>query len=163
MSTYTHKLLVIGSINIDLVGTGENLPLPGETLAGIAFSQTFGGKGANQAAAAARAGAQVDLINPASFQTLEKQLENVPGIGIIRLCFSKVWKLADSLAASSRKQISAGASFKQLPLKEQARRLRYNIPLTILAALEPAGSGRYDNRIADVSPAPCTEPGKSKH
>lgn len=56
------RILVIGSINTDLVGTGKRLPLPGETLNGDRFSRTFGGKGANQAAAAARAGAQVDLI-----------------------------------------------------------------------------------------------------
>lgn len=56
------RILVIGSINIDLVGNGKRLPLPGETLTGNSFSQTFGGKGANQAVAAARAGAQVDLI-----------------------------------------------------------------------------------------------------
>lgn len=59
---HTPRILVIGSINTDLVGTGERLPRPGETLTGTAFSQTFGGKGANQAAAAARAGARVDLI-----------------------------------------------------------------------------------------------------
>lgn len=59
---YTPRILVIGSINTDLVGTGKRLPLPGETINGDSFSSTFGGKGANQAAAAARAGALVDLI-----------------------------------------------------------------------------------------------------
>ncbi|MDC7240587.1 MAG: PfkB family carbohydrate kinase, partial [Spirochaetales bacterium] len=58
----TPSILVIGSINIDLVGTGERLPGPGETLHGTSFLQTFGGKGANQAAAAGRAGAAVDLL-----------------------------------------------------------------------------------------------------
>jgi ribokinase len=56
------SILVIGSINIDLVGTGARLPGPGETLNGTAFSKTFGGKGANQAAAAAKAGADVQLL-----------------------------------------------------------------------------------------------------
>lgn len=56
------SILVIGSINIDLVGTGERIPNPGETLNGTAFCKTFGGKGANQAAAAAKAGALVSLI-----------------------------------------------------------------------------------------------------
>lgn len=63
MKTEKHpRILVIGSINTDLVGAGKRLPRPGETLTGTAFSRTFGGKGANQAASAARAGAQVDLI-----------------------------------------------------------------------------------------------------
>jgi ribokinase len=56
------SILVVGSINIDLVGTGERLPGPGETLHGTSFIQTFGGKGANQAAAAGKAGAAVDLL-----------------------------------------------------------------------------------------------------
>jgi ribokinase len=59
---YAPRILVIGSINTDLVGTGKRLPLPGETLHGYSFSTSFGGKGANQAVAAARAGAQVELI-----------------------------------------------------------------------------------------------------
>lgn len=58
----TPCILVVGSINIDLVGRGKKLPLPGETINGNSFSRTFGGKGANQAVAAARAGAHVDLI-----------------------------------------------------------------------------------------------------
>ena len=62
LSEKSPSILVIGSINIDLVGTGIRLPGPGETLNGTAFSKTFGGKGANQAAAAARAGAAVDLL-----------------------------------------------------------------------------------------------------
>jgi ribokinase len=57
-----HRILVIGSINVDLVGSGDRLPRQGETLTGTSFDQTFGGKGANQAVAAARAGAQVDLL-----------------------------------------------------------------------------------------------------
>lgn len=63
MKKNTHpRILVIGSINIDLVGTGERLPRPGETLTGTSFAKTFGGKGANQSAAAARAGADIRLL-----------------------------------------------------------------------------------------------------
>lgn len=49
---------VVGSINTDLVVYVERLPAPGETLLGERFSQFAGGKGANQAVAAARAGAR---------------------------------------------------------------------------------------------------------
>ncbi|MDE0025018.1 MAG: PfkB family carbohydrate kinase [Spirochaetaceae bacterium] len=48
---------VVGSINTDLVAYVERLPAPGETLFGERFAQFAGGKGANQAVAAARAGA----------------------------------------------------------------------------------------------------------
>jgi len=53
---------VVASINVDLVITVPRLPKPGETVAGGRFAVHDGGKGANQAVAAARAGARVELI-----------------------------------------------------------------------------------------------------
>ena len=55
-------LIVIGSINLDLIATVDRLPAPGETVPGSAFTTAPGGKGANQALAAVRAGAQVRMI-----------------------------------------------------------------------------------------------------
>jgi ribokinase len=52
---------VVGSINLDLVARCERLPRPGETLTGATFERVPGGKGANQALAAARLGAEVQL------------------------------------------------------------------------------------------------------
>ena len=52
-------ILVIGSANMDYVLSVNRLPTPGETLVADDFSQTVGGKGVNQAVAAARAGATV--------------------------------------------------------------------------------------------------------
>lgn len=54
-------IIVFGSVNLDLVARVARLPKPGETLAGEAFSMLPGGKGANQALAARRAGADVTL------------------------------------------------------------------------------------------------------
>jgi ribokinase len=56
------RLAVVGSINLDLVARVERLPRPGETVTGAAFARVPGGKGANQAVAAARLGAEVVLI-----------------------------------------------------------------------------------------------------
>lgn len=53
---------VVGSINADLTVFGSPLPRPGETVAAEAFTMTLGGKGANQAVAAARAGAETYLV-----------------------------------------------------------------------------------------------------
>jgi len=56
------RLTVVGSINLDLVVEAERLPRPGETVSGARFSRVPGGKGANQAVAAARLGAEVELV-----------------------------------------------------------------------------------------------------
>ena len=56
------RIAVIGNINCDFVFRVPRLPRPGETLAGSAFFTAAGGKGANQAVAAARLGAQVSFV-----------------------------------------------------------------------------------------------------
>jgi ribokinase len=55
-------IVVVGSLNRDLVVTAPNLPLPGETIHGTHYSQHNGGKGANQAVALARLGQRVSMI-----------------------------------------------------------------------------------------------------
>ena len=50
------RVLVVGSVNVDLVVATERLPAPGETVLGGTFSRFHGGKGGNQAVAAARLG-----------------------------------------------------------------------------------------------------------
>lgn len=55
-------ITVIGSANLDLIATVERLPRPGETVPGDGFSTAPGGKGANQALAARRAGADVRMV-----------------------------------------------------------------------------------------------------
>jgi len=56
------RIVVVGSINLDLVARCERLPKPGETVSGATFSRFPGGKGANQAVACARLGAEVTMI-----------------------------------------------------------------------------------------------------
>ncbi|HWD14548.1 ribokinase [Pseudochrobactrum sp. sp1633] len=55
-------ITIIGSINFDLIARSPKLPEPGETLTGRDFSTAAGGKGANQALAAARAGVPVRMV-----------------------------------------------------------------------------------------------------
>lgn len=55
-------IVVMGSVNFDLVATAERVPLPGETLTGIDFATFHGGKGANQAVAVAKLGYPVSMI-----------------------------------------------------------------------------------------------------
>src|ERR1700722_14263626 len=82
-NTSTHQgngqVVVIGSLNMDLVVRAVRLPHPGETLVGESFAQVPGGKGGNQAVAAARLGAQVSMIgcvgNDANGAQLKQGLE----------------------------------------------------------------------------------------
>ncbi len=58
----TKKIIVVGSANTDMVVKSKKLPLPGETILGGTFLMNAGGKGANQAVAAARLGGSVTLV-----------------------------------------------------------------------------------------------------
>jgi ribokinase len=59
----TSRIVVLGAMNSDFLIKGERFPRPGETLEGDTFLEAAGGKGANQAVAAARLGATVALIS----------------------------------------------------------------------------------------------------
>lgn len=58
-----NKIVVIGSSNVDLIMKMDHLPEKGETVTDAEFFQVYGGKGANQAVAAARAGGNVAFVN----------------------------------------------------------------------------------------------------
>lgn len=58
----TPRIVVVGSVNTDMVVKSQRIPLPGETVTGGQFVMAAGGKGANQAVAAARLGAEVTLV-----------------------------------------------------------------------------------------------------
>jgi ribokinase len=84
-------VLVVGSVNVDLVVTLERLPAPGETVIGGRFARGGGGKGANQAVAAARAGAQVRFVGAVGADDFgagalaELEQEDIDTSGIARL------------------------------------------------------------------------------
>lgn len=77
------KVLVFGSINTDLVIYLDTLPAPGETVTGGKFMSFPGGKGANQAVAAARAGAEVEMFGCLGDDSLGRErLVNLKNAGV---------------------------------------------------------------------------------
>jgi ribokinase len=62
MNEIRKPIVVVGSINMDLVARTPRIPLAGQTLIGSGFTTTPGGKGANQAVAAARLGYPVEMV-----------------------------------------------------------------------------------------------------
>lgn len=76
-------VVVVGSINMDLVASAPHIPAPGETILGTDFQTHPGGKGANQAVAAARLGASVQMIGQLGSDDIGKQLRgglNLAGV-----------------------------------------------------------------------------------
>jgi ribokinase len=67
------RIVVVGSVNLDLVARCERLPRPGETVTGATFSRIPGGKGANQAVACARLGADVTLLGAVGADDLAEE------------------------------------------------------------------------------------------
>ncbi|RCB88252.1 ribokinase, partial [Escherichia coli] len=56
------KLVILGSVNVDHILNVAHFPHPGETISGNQYQMVFGGKGANQAVAAGRCGANITFL-----------------------------------------------------------------------------------------------------
>jgi ribokinase len=77
------KVVVVGSINMDLVARSQRIPHAGETVIGGDFRTVPGGKGANQAVAARRMGAQVRMLGRVGMDTFGSQLlDNLSKAGV---------------------------------------------------------------------------------
>ncbi|WP_019959361.1 ribokinase [Vitreoscilla stercoraria] len=84
------NILVVGSINMDLITVLDRFPKVGETLLGQTFTTALGGKGANQAVAAARLGADVAMIGAvgddangtSALNILKQEGIDISGIGV---------------------------------------------------------------------------------
>jgi ribokinase len=85
-------IVVVGSINLDLVANAERVPLPGETLTARTFSTFHGGKGANQAVGAARLGYPVSMVGKVGDDSFGSALKgalrragvNVKAVGTVK-------------------------------------------------------------------------------
>ena len=82
------RITVVGSANMDLTFRVPRLPAPGETACGTAFYKGFGGKGANQAVAAARLGAHVAFVGCVGADDFGKAIREEllrQGVGVTHL------------------------------------------------------------------------------
>src|SRR6202050_510902 len=86
------RIVVGGSVTLDLVGTSPRLPAPGETLTGQEFSTFNGGKGANQAVGVARLGYPVSMVGKVGDDSFGSALKgalrkagvNVKAVGTVK-------------------------------------------------------------------------------
>jgi ribokinase len=147
-------IVVIGSINLDMITVVDRLPGSGETVRGSGFSTAPGGKGANQALAAARAGAQVRLVGAvgkdefasAALACLKDGQVDLAGVAEIHASTGIAAILVDG-AGENMIAVAPGANDSVLPgdlAKARLQRgdvvlLQLEIPLpTVEAALDAA-------------------------
>jgi ribokinase len=164
------RIVVVGSINMDLVTVAPRFPAPGETLLGERFLTVPGGKGANQAVAAARLGAEVALVGALGDDAFGTQLhdglrdEGVDTAHVIRLdhCASGTASIA---VAEGENQIVVvpAANARVTPAQVEAARaaiaradvvlVQMEIPLeTVEATLR---LGRREDVPVILNPAPA--------
>jgi len=96
---YNSKITVVGSINMDLIAFCDTLPMKGETVVGTTFAQAPGGKGANQAVAAARLGGDVKMIGCVGQAFGDDLLESLQQSGVDTLYMSRTEQTSSGLAA----------------------------------------------------------------
>jgi ribokinase len=108
------RVIVVGSINVDLVFAVPHLPRPGETVTGGTFARHHGGKGANQAVAAARAGGRVHLVGAVGEPDGQRSLdalaaEHVGTTGVARIAGAATGHAAVVVGAGGENQIAVAA------------------------------------------------------
>jgi ribokinase len=117
------QIVVVGSVNLDLVCSGKRIPAPGETLAGDKFQTFFGGKGANQAVAVGRLGYPVSMIAKVGDDEFGNQLRkglrsadvNVRQVGTARDTASGVALISVDARGQNSIMVIPGANGKLLP------------------------------------------------
>ncbi|WP_266157278.1 ribokinase [Dyella silvatica] len=101
----TH-IVVVGSINMDLVTLSPRFVGPGETILGEGFLTTHGGKGANQAVAAARLGAEVTLIGALGDDAFGQQLHD--GLASEGIALEHVQRVANCASGTASITVAEG-------------------------------------------------------
>lgn len=113
-------IVVVGSLNMDLVVKVPTIPLPGQTILGRDFATFPGGKGANQAVAAARLGARVSLIGRVGGDAFGRQLldsaraegVDTSHVGIDETTATGVAMITVDAAGQNSIAVASGANFR---------------------------------------------------
>jgi len=165
-------VMVIGSINTDITVYGEALPRAGETLFAARYETELGGKGANQAAAAARLGAKVEFAGRVGADAFgELSAERLQAFGVSTRFLTRDPAAATGIAlisvdAQGRNAISviSGANMRIgeaelepiLPALASAKvlMLQLEIPIAACRAAALAAKGLGVKVILDPAPAP---------
>ncbi len=128
----TPNVVIAGSLNVDYIASVERLPHPGQTVAATGLIQRFGGKGANQAVAAARQGARVAMIGcvgddgpgRAYRQRLKAEGIDISGISAAAKTLTGTALIAVDSRAENLIVVAAGANARLTATAVRAQRER---------------------------------------
>ena len=138
------RVVVIGSSNTDLVTKGDRLPKPGETVLHEAFLRAAGGKGANQAVAAARAGARTvfvaavgdDDFGAAALRGFRRDRIDTRHVRVVRGAPSGIALILIDRAAENMIAVAPGANARLSPADVDRARDSIRAADVVLASLE---------------------------
>jgi len=165
------RILVYGSVNMDLVVTTATFPRPGETVAGEAFATVPGGKGANQAVACARLGGAAtfagclgeDAFGAELLAGLAREgvdtryLRREPGVasGVALIIVERSGQNSIVVAAGANARNQPADAARLQPALRQAEALlcQLEMPLPALAAMMQAARGHGVRVVLDAGPA----------
>lgn len=166
------SLIVFGSLNMDLVAQTPRLPTPGETVQGQCFFTSPGGKGANQAVAAARLGATTYLVgrvgNDAfadelltglkadSVDTQQVLVESQTHSGVAMITVNQSSENTIIVIAGANGNVDQTDVQRVIPLFSQATALllQLEVPLSAIIAAAKAAKSAGIKVILDPAPAP---------
>ena len=158
-------ITVVGSVNLDLVASGAPLPHPGETVTGARLARYPGGKGANQALAAARLGHQVRLIAAVGNDDMAEEalkLLRAGGVDLSATHFlngetTGVALIAVDSGGENQIVVAAGANHRALPEQLPARIetpliLQLELPIETVEAAAGRGTDFVCINLAPAAP-----------
>lgn len=166
------KVVVVGSLNIDYIAKVKRLPAPGETVGASVLIRRFGGKGANQAIAAARQGARVNMVGcvglddegRAYWRRLRDEGIKTSGLSLARGALTGSALIAVDASAENMIVVAPGANGRLTARAVRAQRrriaaadfllLQFEVPMdVILEAIRSAN--RAGVRVA-LNPSPMS-------
>ena len=163
----TPRITVVGSVNLDFVATAATLPAPGETVTGATLARHPGGKGANQALAARRLGAEVKLVGRVGADALADEalsLLRLEGVDLsdcpaISGHSTGVALIAVSADGENQIVVAPGANGVFAPdhlgdLGDDALILQLELPIETVARAVEAARGFVCMNLAPAAPVP---------
>ncbi|MGB8590950.1 MAG: ribokinase [Candidatus Acidiferrales bacterium] len=167
------KIVVVGSLNMDLVACASRIPIAGETISGHTFLSQPGGKGANQAFAAGRLGAHVSMIGKVGQDDFGRRMRvnlesvgcDVSGLGTTADCSSGIALIFVADSGQNSIIVVPGANHRLSPRDIEDSRanfqgaaavlLQLETPLPTVVAAAQAAHRAGVLTILDPAPAPA--------